>query len=176
MKKILLMVSIILLLSIIVVFAHEHNFAEAKQLIDSGVSCNNLNDEQLEAIGDYYMEQMHPGEAHEMMDKMMGGEGSESLRQMHITMARRIYCNENVDEMMASGGMMGMMNMMGGGMMSSQISQTNMMQGMTRNFGYYGYWNFLNVLYIILLIGLIILIYLWIVKLGKNMRNKNSKK
>ena len=100
MKKILFIICMILLSSI--VSAHQHNLSETKQIIDSGISCDKLSDEQLEAIGDYYMEQMHPGEAHDIMDKMMGGEGSESLRQTHITMAKSIYCNE------ASG----MMNMM----------------------------------------------------------------
>ncbi len=108
----------ILLLSIGLVSAHEHNMEEAKQLIDSEIDCDKLSDEQLEMIGEYYMEQMHPGEAHEMMDKMMGGEDSDSLKQMHIQMAKRLYCNEDVGGMMgmmSSGGMMNMM--MGGGMM-----------------------------------------------------------
>lgn len=62
-----------LLLSVGLVSAHEHNFGETKQLIDSGIGCDKLTDEQLESIGEYYMEQMHPGEAHELMDNMMGG-------------------------------------------------------------------------------------------------------
>ncbi len=78
------------------VLAQEPDFGEVKSLIDSGVSCDKVTDEQLEEIGDYYMEQMHPGEAHEIMDNMMGGEGSESLKQVHIKMARRLYCNENL--------------------------------------------------------------------------------
>jgi len=49
-----------LLLNISLASAHEHNFAETKQLIDSGISCDKLTDEQLEAMGDYYMEQMQP--------------------------------------------------------------------------------------------------------------------
>lgn len=109
---------LILLLSVGLVSASgDHNLEEAKQLIDSEISCDTLSDEQLESIGEYYMEQMHPGEAHEMMDKMMGGEGSDSLKQMHIQMAKRIYCNEDVNGMMSGGMMMGtggMMNMMGG--------------------------------------------------------------
>src|SRR3989338_7625517 len=87
------------------VFAQEHDFTEAKQLIASGIGCSNVTDDQLEGMGDYYMEQMHPGEAHESMDQMMGGEGSASLRQVHISMARRLYCNENAGGLMG-GGMM----------------------------------------------------------------------
>src|SRR3989344_4399236 len=132
MKKIsIIVIFSMLLLSVSLVSAHEHNFAETKQLIDSGISCDELTDEQLEAIGEYYMEQMHPGEAHELMDEMMGGEGSNTLKQMHIQMAKRLYCNEDVGGMMSSGGMMGMMNMMGG-----QVPQTNMMG----NWGYFEYW------------------------------------
>src|SRR3989338_4517719 len=95
------------------VLAQKHGFAEIKSLIDSGVSCSELTNEQLEEIGDYYMEQMHPGEAHEIMDNMMGGEGSKSLKQVHINMAKRLYCNENVYVGY------GMMNMMGGGVIGN---------------------------------------------------------
>ncbi len=155
MRKIFFAIMVVLLLNISLVFAHEHDFAETKQLIDSGISCDKLTDEQFESIGEYYMEQMHPGEAHEMMDQMMGGEGSDSLKQMHIQMAKRLYCNEDVGGMMG-GGMMSMMmgnNMMGSGSMGMMGS------------GMMGNWNFINILYIILLIGLIILVYLWILKL-----------
>lgn len=168
MRKILLMINSILLLSLIIVSAHEHDFSETKRLIDSEIDCNELSDEQFEAIGDYYMEQMHPGEAHEMMDEMMGGEGSESLKQMHITMARRLYCNEDIGGMMGGG----MMNMMGGNMMGNNMMQSDMMM----NWGYgLGYWNLFSTLYLILLIGLIILVYLWIIKLWKNAENKKGK-
>lgn len=183
MRKMFFVIMAVLLLNISLVSAHGHNFTETKQLIDSGISCDKLTDEQLESIGDYYMEQMHPGEAHEMMDKMMGGEGSESLKQMHIQMAKKLYCNENDEmmggsmmnmmmgnNMMGSGGMMsgGMTNMMGGGMMGSQTPvQANMMGGMAGNL-YYGYWNFLNGLYAVLLVGLIVLVYLLVFKSVKN--------
>ena len=117
MKKIILISLLIILLSFLVVAQEEHDFDEAKELIGSGIGCSNLTNEQLEEIGDYYMEQMHPGESHEYMDRMMGGEGSESLRQVHINLAKRIYCNENI------GGMMGMMA--GGGMMGNNYYQNN---------------------------------------------------
>ena len=112
MKKIMAFVLFFVVLISSAIAQEEHDFAQAKQIINSGVSCSELTDEQLEEIGDYYMEQMHPGEAHEIMDNMMGGEGSESLKQVHITMARRLYCNENAyigSGMMQSGGMMSMM-------------------------------------------------------------------
>jgi len=108
MKKIILIGILgIILFGFLVVAQEEHDFSKTKQLIDSGISCSELTNEQLEDIGDYYMEQMHPGEAHEYMDEMMGGEGSESLKQIHINIAKKIYCNENVNGMMRGYGMMG---------------------------------------------------------------------
>ena len=152
MKKIFtILIFGMLLLSVSLVFAHEHDFNETKQIIDSGISCDKLTDEQLESIGDYYMEQMHPGEAHKMMDQMMGGEGSESLRQVHINMAKRLYCNEDI------GGMMG------GGMMN-MIMGNNMMGNYP---AYYGYNNFWNVLWMVFLIGAIALIVWLIYKFTK---------
>ena len=152
MKKIsIIVIFSMLLLGVSLVSAHEHDFDETKQLIDSGIGCDKLTDEQLESIGDYYMEQMHPGEAHEMMDQMMGGEGSESLRQVHINMAKRLYCNEDVGGMMG-GGMMNMMmgnNMMGSGMMGNYPA-------------YYRYNSFWNILWLIFLIGIIVLI-IWLI-------------
>src|SRR3989338_4170368 len=154
MKKIFtILIFGMLLLSVSLVFAHEHDFNETKQIIDSGISCDKLTDEQLESIGDYYMEQMHPGEAHKMMDQMMGGEGSESLRQVHINMAKRLYCNEDI------GGMMG------GGMM-------DMMMG---NYpAYYGYNNFWNVLWMVFLIGAIALIVWLIYKFTKKWKESET--
>jgi len=82
-----------------------NEFAEAKQIISSQIPCQQLSDSQLEKIGDYIMEETAPGSTHTQMDEMMGGEGSESLKQAHIFMARRWYCAD------ATGyGMMGMMN------------------------------------------------------------------
>jgi hypothetical protein len=79
-------------------FAHgEENFHEAEELIEAKIQCSELTVEQLENIGDYYMEQMHPGEAHTIMDERMGGEGSETLKQTHVNMAQNMYCNKNDD-------------------------------------------------------------------------------
>src|SRR3989338_4715724 len=165
MKKIIFVLVVALLFNLSLVNAiTEQEIKEAKSLIDSKIDCENLSDSQLEIIGGYYMEQMHPGEAHELMHKMMGlQEGSEDEEQFHINMAKTMYCGES--GMMGSSGMMNMM--MGNNIMGSQNPQTDTMQGMMNGqnwqgsiMGNWGYWNFINILYIILLIGLIVLVYL----------------
>ena len=166
---------LIMVLGISFVFADAEDFAEAKKLIDAKTPCSKLTENQLEIIGDYLMEQMHPGQAHELMDKMMGGEGSESLRLMHIAMAKRLYCNDINDAV--NYGMMGYGMMGGYGRGTNYGGMTNMMlgnslgYGMMGNYGY-GYWSFLNFLSLVLVIGLIILIYLWIIKLWKEVYKK----
>jgi len=163
MKKIILMASLfVILFSFVVMAQEEHDFTEAEQLVDSGISCSNLANEQLESIGDYFMEQMHPGEAHEYMDRMMGGEGSESLKQVHINLAKRIYCNENV------GGMMG------GGMMGNNYYQNPQKNNYQNNF--IGFQIFFYVLFILVVIVLILIILLLINKSKKQERNNKHGK
>src|SRR3989344_4672026 len=148
MKKAIASFILFLILLASQVLAQEHDFTEIKSLIDSGVSCSQLTNGQLEEIGDYYMEQMHPGEAHEIMDKMMGGEGSESLKQVHINMARRLYCDEASDYgMMESEGMRGMMNRIGGSMMDNYQPHHS-----------YGYWNLFRIVLLVTAISLIALL------------------
>lgn len=149
MKKAMMIVAI-LLLSIVLVVAqesHDTEIEQGKQLVESKISCDTLSNEQLESIGDYYMEQMHPGEAHELMDNMMGGEGSQSLQQVHINMARRLYCNDNV---YVGYGMMNSGGMMGGGMMGNY----------PLNYGYaYSYWN----VFLIVFLAAVICLIAWII-------------
>src|SRR3989338_6254262 len=108
-KAIIIYVVIALLLNLSLANATtQQELSEAKNLIDSEIDCKDLADAQLELIGEYYMEQMHPSESHELMHKMMGlEEGSKAEEQFHINMAKVLYCGE-------SGGMMSMMNMMAG--------------------------------------------------------------
>ncbi len=158
MKKKILILAIFLLsiflLSIAIVLAqesHDSEIEEGKNLVGSKISCDKLSNDQLESIGDFYMEQMHPGKAHEIMDNMMGGEGSESLKQVHINMAKRLYCNENVYigyGMMVSGGMM---NMMGRGMMGNYPA--------SYDYSNYGYWSVFR----ILLFTAVIFLTVWII-------------
>ena len=158
MKKVLFIMAIILLLNLGLVSAiNQQEINTAKSLIDSKTSCKSLSDSQLEIMGEYYMEQMHPGESHVLMHQMMGlKEGSEDEEQFHINMAKAIYCGE--ENVFGSGGMMsgGMMGMMMGG---------NMGYGMMGNnpFGYgYGYWSFWNIIWSLFWIGLIILV-IWLI-------------
>lgn len=87
--------------------AHTDDVLEhGREIVDADTPCSELSSEQLEAVGDYFMEQMHPGTAHERMDEMMGGEGSDSLRQAHISMAQNLYCDDEQGSGMMHGGAM----------------------------------------------------------------------
>ncbi len=160
-KKILILVTILLYITTNLVSAITlPEINEAKKLIDTKTSCNSLSEDQLEIIGEYLMEQMHPGDSHEFMHKMMGlQEGSKDEKLFHINLAKAIYCGDN-SNIESFSGMMRMSRMMG--------FDDMMNNGMMGNYGYgFGYSNLFNILYTILLLGLIALDYLWIVKLWK---------
>ncbi len=154
--------------------------AGAKQIIGSNVSCSSLSQAQLELLGEYYMEQMHPGDAHEAMDRMMGGEGSDSLRSAHIQMAEVLYCGR-ADTPATYGGMMGMMPMMGrfayrNPPVSSDYRGYGMMGGYGGMMGYgtgggpdYSLW-----LPILAVIALAALAAIWIYRSAKESRSSAS--
>lgn len=132
MKKItvLFVLSLLVVLSVRPVLAEsDHDFSEAMNIIEQKVPCSDLSDEQLEMIGDYFMELQHPGDQHEAMDEMMGGEGSENLRSMHIAMAKSAYCGESY-------GMMGYGGIMMGGTYQNYNGYPSMM-----NSGFSSNWN-----------------------------------
>ena len=152
------------------------SFDDAEKIIASKVPCSQLSDEQLESIGDYYMEQMHPGEAHELMDEQMGGEGSESLNQMHISMARSFYCGEK--NYMSSG----MMNMMMGNQMMGNYGSTskggnNMMYGYGMMGGwpaFYGGFSWLWMfVWLAFLVGVVWLV-VWLVRAASEKNSGNA--
>jgi len=165
MKKLFALVVLTLILFNFTAAHEEETFAQAEEIIKQKISCDNLTNEQLEILGEHYMEQMHPGEAHELMDDMMGGEGSESLKQVHINMGSVFYCGEN--KTMSSDMMMQMMNggMMGYGMMG----RTNYGYGMTGN--YSGY-NIINWIFVILAIIVLVLLIFWLIKQIQKEGNK----
>ena len=160
MKKIMLIMVIILLLSLSLVSAMtQQEINEAKSLIDSKVDCKSLSDSQLEIIGEYEMELMHPGQSHDTMHQMMGiKEGSDAEKQFHISMAKKIYCGES-GEMMDSGMMMGNGNTVSSGMMGG---------------GYFGPVSVLYYLLVALLLALLILAVLWIIKLWRGLKAKGD--
>jgi|GEM_PF-266891 len=102
-----------------------HNVTTVQKLDLSKVS-----DDEWEQLGDAVMELQHPGSSHEAMDRMMGGEGSESIRQMHINMGKAY---------LRYGGNYGL-GMMGGGMMNFSNDTNEYQRGggshMMGNFGF----------------------------------------
>lgn len=160
-------------------FAQADEFSAAKQLISSNVSCDKLNDRQLESIGDYFMEQTHPGAQHVAMENMMGGEGSESLRRAHLQMAQVLYCRR-ADTPLTYGGMMGMMPLMMGGYYAQGAPGAFVRGpgmtgggygGMMGAYGAFG-WSLFDLLAILLLLGLIAAVYLHIFQKLKNRKPK----
>ncbi len=156
---------LVLSLSIVVTAVSQDELNQAKILIDSNIRCDKLTNEQFEVIGEYYMEQMMPGESHERAHQMMGlTEGSEAEDQFHINMARRIYCGENV-----GGGMMG------GGMMGSYYYQNPQNNNSYQN-DFIGFQIFFYVLFTLVVIILILIIILLINKSKRQNRgNKHER-
>lgn len=142
--------------------SHESEIEEGRELVKSEVSCDKLNDEQFEAIGEYLMEQMHPGESHEAMHKMMGmEEGTEYHDQFHVNMAKTMYCGE---------GRM-MEGMMGGGMMGG-MDMTNNMMGNFGGWGWFG-WIFMILIWVAIIVGIIVLIK-WLLSQGQDRGKSKS--
>ncbi len=142
---------------------HEAIFEQAKELIDSRITCDELSEAQFEILGEYYMELMAPGELHEIMDARLGGEGSESLRLAHINIGKMQYCGEyagmsGVGFMMGSGGSSGMY---GGnldsdsnsGWMGSDMGGSNY----SKSYGVFGW--IVGLLVIVALVLLIVWLY-----------------
>jgi uncharacterized membrane protein len=136
--------------------SHEEEIKEGRSLLESRISCQELTDKQLEAIGEYLMEQMHPGESHEAMHQMMGmKEGTEYHKNFHINLAKTMYCGQG-----SMNSMMSMMGMMGNRSNYPWQNLSNPLMGnmMTSSspFGWWGSWNWLGWVFMILFWVLII--------------------
>jgi len=119
------------------------------------IKCDSVSDEQSEKLGEAIMAVMHPNESeHELMDQMMGGEGSNSLKAMETIMGKRYlgcisginYANDN-----------GMMGQMGSGMMGGMYGYAN--SGMMDNWNGWGWMNMMGNYGIL---GLTLMILFWV--------------
>lgn len=133
------------------------------QSIDSQakVDCSKVTDDQFDKLGDAYMSVMLPNrQQHEVMDNMMGGEGSASLRQAHINMGRSyLGCWSNYNSgpvympMMGGYGLMNGLsayNNYSGGMMGGYGSGWNMMG----NWGF-GVWVTIVLVWALLILSIV---------------------
>jgi len=143
----------------------------------ASIRCQEITDEQFEELGEAAMGVIHPNEQqHELMDQMMGGEGSESLRTMHLAMGEN-YLGCGTGAM--GGGMMGGMDMMS--MMSdwsgysNNNSFNNMMYNMMGNVGVWGWfgWIFMILFWVLIIVGTIALIK-WLI--GQNTERGGKEK
>ena len=154
--------------------SHDAELEEGKALVEAEADCATLDDEQLEAIGEYIMEVIHPGDAHDAMHVMMGiEEGTEEHELFHIALAQRMYCG--------SGSYGYGMGMMYGGMMSAgygMMGWQNTDYTYTCMNGYCGSasWNIASLLYLFLLLALVVLAVLVIIKLWRSLYGAKRKK
>ncbi|MDP3882922.1 MAG: hypothetical protein Q8Q48_02615, partial [Candidatus Staskawiczbacteria bacterium] len=164
MKKInFILVAFIIFTAPALVFAHtgaslEDVLSEIKSSQNvsenSQIKCENVSEQNFEELGDAVMGVMHPDESqHELMDNMMGGEGSQSLKAAHIYMGKQyLGCTSGI----SGGGMMGggMMGMMGsGGMMGDGLNYQNMMGGFS-TFSWFGFIT-MALIWVLLIVGIV---------------------
>jgi len=71
-------------------------FAEQKVAEIGQLDCGKISAEQYQQTGEAYMNVMVPNkEQHELMDRMLGGEGSDSLNNFHAYLGRQyLGCSE----------------------------------------------------------------------------------
>lgn len=160
----ILLIVLVLTLSVSYADSDHGDFSEAKEILEQRIPYEQLTDDQFEVLGDYFMELM-TGDRHEYMDDMMGGEGSESLKETHINMGSNYY-----QEFMQTGTVQPR-GMMGGSMMGTSDWGHMMYPGTGHMFWGFG---FAGVFLMILFwVGVIWLIY-WIVQQSRPKRKSRS--
>ena len=137
------------------------------------VVCENLSDEQLGVLGEYFMGQM-AGDSHAAMNAMMiQAHGEDGEEQIHIVMGKRLSgCDTSAAFPAISGGWMPMMNMMWGGWSSpldGNNSINNMMNFGFGPFGGFG-WIFMVLWWVLIIAGIVALIK-WLTSQSRGTNN-----
>ncbi|MDP2933814.1 MAG: hypothetical protein Q8N81_06850 [bacterium] len=128
------------------------------------IDCGKVTDDQFEKLGDAYMGYVHPGQEYNYMEQMMGGEGSDTLRQAHINMGRAyLGCWSGYNSAPIMMPMMGSFGMMfspssnstsGWGMMGRSFgSGWNMMGGYYGGYAWFG-WITMILVWTLLILGI----------------------
>src|SRR3989339_1963367 len=126
------------------------------------VVCENLSDEQLGVLGEYFMGQM-AGDSHAAMNAMMiQAHGVDGEEQIHIVMGKRLSgCDTSAAFPAIIGGWMPMMNMMWGGW-SSPFGSNNSTNNNMMNFGFGPFggfgWIFMILWWVLIIAGIVALI------------------
>jgi len=140
------------------------------------VDCSKVTDDQFDKLGDTYMGTMLPNEQqHEAMDDMMGGEGSASLEQAHITMGRSyLGCWSDYNSGPVYMPMMGGIGMMGAGEYGQDngITRFNHNSMMDYGFGGFGGGLFMILFWVLVIAGIVALIKYF---MGSNQRTTSAK-
>ena len=125
----------------------------------SQIDCTKVTDSQFEKLGDAYMGYGINEAQHTAMEKMMGGEGSATLKAAHINMGRGyLGC------WLGAGFGSATMPMMGFGMANSQFGRPYGMMGwgsmMGGDFGEHGWFGWVTMLLVwaLLIAGIIALV------------------
>lgn len=136
---------------------------QAKEVI-----CTDLNDEQFDVLGEYFMGTMM-GDSHASMNAMMiQAHGEEGEEQIHIVMGKRLSgCDTSAIVPGISGGWMPMMNMMTGGWSFDGIQDRSSLFGFNStdnmmNFGFGAFsffgWIFMILWWVLIIAGIVALI------------------
>ncbi len=166
------LLSVIVLVSLVYAAEdHSDEIEEGRLLVESQVSCSNLTEDQLEAIGEYIMELRHPGEAHDLMHEGMGlEEGTEEHDLFHIDIANRMYCSTYPS------GSRGMGMMMDYNYPNQEkIGGENMAYGMMSYGMGYGT-SFTLILYQVIVLALASFVFSWVFWSTRNWLVKDKKK
>ena len=118
-------------------------FFEQKITEIEQINCNQVSLEQYLQVGEAYIGVMVPNKGqHELMDKMMGGEGSDSLKNYQVYMGKQyLGCSEG-------GAVMPLANMMN---LTTNQSWPEQMMGFNSSGSGFGFWGIFFAVFSVLL-------------------------